>query len=486
MLTVTTALWGMAPAAASVQPTSCEVSRAHFDADVHKQGQRDPRYHATAFSPWLRSDRFLLDALQRTLAAGHEPAPILQAMAGKDRQAVNRELSALAPGHPHHERTLDACREAEVAAWTSALAQDAGLRTEIAAASIPDAYRGWQRALGGYLFARPLLRQGAQNWRLEEHRLQRDTSTPDARLRWQPPPGPKWDRSGVAGQLAEAMAAHPLGWPWPDDAVRDQLAQHFAPIIESPSDASADRIGRLYGYQGHPRVDTQAPTAYVETNLVRLGDEVLLQISYAFWFPERTATGPLDPYAGPIDGLIWRVTVDPSGLPLLWDSIHTCGCYYTLVLPQDAPIVFHNPDPAAQEDPLVLIGPVATSRVRLMASAGDHFLRWPRAGPPDVVEQGVETQTYRLRPYAELLAPGPRRPPFRSNGLLSGTSRLERLFLFPAGIPDPGAMRANGHHATAFLGRRHFDDPELASGMISRAPSALARWKEGSGATLPE
>jgi hypothetical protein len=29
------------------------------------------------------------------------------------------------------------------------------------------------------------------------------------------------------------------------------------------------------------------------------------------------------------------------------------------------------------------------------------------------------------------------------------------------GIPSPGAMRQWGHHATAFVGRRYFDDPHL-------------------------
>lgn len=29
------------------------------------------------------------------------------------------------------------------------------------------------------------------------------------------------------------------------------------------------------------------------------------------------------------------------------------------------------------------------------------------------------------------------------------------------GVPEPGAMRQWGRHATAFVGRRHFDDPWL-------------------------
>jgi hypothetical protein len=29
------------------------------------------------------------------------------------------------------------------------------------------------------------------------------------------------------------------------------------------------------------------------------------------------------------------------------------------------------------------------------------------------------------------------------------------------GVRDAGAQRQWGHHATAFVGRRHFDDPDL-------------------------
>ena len=47
------------------------------------------------------------------------------------------------------------------------------------------------------------------------------------------------------------------------------------------------------------------------------------------------------------------------------------------------------------------------------------------------------------------------------DGLVPGTERLERLFFWPMGIANPGAMRQWGRHATAFVGRRHFDDADL-------------------------
>jgi hypothetical protein len=50
---------------------------------------------------------------------------------------------------------------------------------------------------------------------------------------------------------------------------------------------------------------------------------------------------------------------------------------------------------------------------------------------------------------------------FRPDGIVAGTQRAERFLFWPMGVPDPGAMRQWGRHATAFVGRRHFDDAFL-------------------------
>lgn len=447
---------------------ACADLRHSFDQTVARQRVADPRYQRHTLDPWLRSDRFHSNALARAVGAGTDPEPILQAMADMDAAATARERARLDPGSSWHEGEMQTCRAAAVRRIDERLERDRRLRRTVLEHVHPDAYRSWQRALGGYVFARPFLRQGAQRWRLGEHRLQREQSPPEIALRWQPPRRASLDQGRVAQHLEQARQAHPLGWPWPDQATRKALLETFAPVVDSPSPASADRIGRLEGRAGRPHVDIDDPVAYTEAGLVHLGSDVLLQLSYTFWFPERSPERALDPYAGPIDGLTWRVTLDRDGRPLLWDSIHACGCYYTLILPADAPVVFRNPDPVAREDPLVLTGPAATSQIRFVVSPGAHFLRWPAALDAPAEQGAATTHTYALRPYAELLEAGPKRPPFRPDGLLTGTSRLERLFLFPAGIPDPGAMRSKGHHATAFLGRRHFDDSELASGMVQR------------------
>ena len=72
---------------------------------------------------------------------------------------------------------------------------------------------------------------------------------------------------------------------------------------------------------------------------------------------------------------------------------------------------------------------------------------------------------YELADYDQLRSmpqtDGTSRSLFRPDGLIAGTERGERLLFWPMGIASAGAMRQWGHHATAFVGMRHFDDPDL-------------------------
>lgn len=50
---------------------------------------------------------------------------------------------------------------------------------------------------------------------------------------------------------------------------------------------------------------------------------------------------------------------------------------------------------------------------------------------------------------------------FGADGIVAASARGERFPFWPIGVPNPGAMRQWGRYATAFIGRRHFDDPDL-------------------------
>jgi hypothetical protein len=81
--------------------------------------------------------------------------------------------------------------------------------------------------------------------------------------------------------------------------------------------------------------------------------------------------------------------------------------------------------------------------------------------------QGVDAAArYTFRAYDELRSlPRPEGGSASvfgpGDGLIAGTERPERFLFWPMGIASAGAMRQWGRHATAFVGRRHFDDADL-------------------------
>lgn len=70
----------------------------------------------------------------------------------------------------------------------------------------------------------------------------------------------------------------------------------------------------------------------------------------------------------------------------------------------------------------------------------------------------VPDEAMRVAPYGKA---GLRRSLYGPDGVIRQSRRLERFTLWPMGIKSPGAMRQWGTHATAFVGKRHFDDPYL-------------------------
>ena len=98
-------------------------------------------------------------------------------------------------------------------------------------------------------------------------------------------------------------------------------------------------------------------------------------------------------------------------------------------------------------------------RVVLHIASRSHYivgLRFDSGGHGSVYDFAEEDEL-RALPTID----GTTRSAFGPDGIISGTERGERLLFWPTGVADTGAMRQWGRHATAFLGRRHFDDPDL-------------------------
>jgi hypothetical protein len=148
--------------------------------------------------------------------------------------------------------------------------------------------------------------------------------------------------------------------------------------------------------------------------------------------------------------------------------MHNCGCYHLFfptnhIIPrvltgnQEKPVLLPDLIPDISSGDIVVI--------RL--ASGTHYLQ--RVNVTGTTGSSIR---YTLANYKELrsiaLPSGHNRSMFGPDGLVTGTERKERWILWPMGIPAPGSMRQWGHHATAFVGKRHFDDPDLLDRYFKR------------------
>ncbi|MCA3243002.1 MAG: hypothetical protein ING89_17040 [Rubrivivax sp.] len=326
-------------------------------------------------------------------------------------------------------------------------------------ATVPARYSTAGRALGLYPLVRWPFFAGVQGWQKQHAaemarwatqppRLHRVGPAAATRAREQPPPWPP--------------ATDALGLPQPTPAHAAQLFAWHAPVFEIEALGSPDRFGALaWPEAGPPRVDTAAPVVYQRLSHTRVGGLWLLQLSYTLWFPERPASSAFDLLAGALDGVVLRLTLDEHGQPLLLDTIHACGCYH-LFFPA-ATLRPRDGGPRFEEwlfapAPLPPLAPAQRLVVRLASAT--HYVM----GLQTLPRATLAAETYTLQPEEALRSlptPSGRRSLYGPDGLVAGTERGERVLFWPMGIASAGAMRQWGHHATAFVGQRHFDEADL-------------------------
>jgi hypothetical protein len=131
------------------------------------------------------------------------------------------------------------------------------------------------------------------------------------------------------------------------------------------------------------------------------------------------------------------------------------------------------PDPRVEWAfvPLTLPAFDAPNRILVHVTSRSHYLIGVHS---DTGNHGV---TYTMAEDSELRTlptTDGTRSAFGPNGIVAGTDRGERLFTWPLGIEDAGAMREWGRHATALVGRRQFDDADLIERRFEILPTADA------------
>jgi hypothetical protein len=337
---------------------------------------------------------------------------------------------------------------------------------------VDDNYNTWQRIIGLYYITLFPVLGGVHDWHDETMAI---FNTPVSEL---PAEGSlKRYSLGVSGQaltqrqvkvILKHSRDNPLRIPLPNSTQRRQLIQHFAPVWEIDVTSSDDQIGVPFWPSfdaDTPGIDIQHPAIFTRTSHTVFNGEVLLQLNYVIWFPSRPCQSTFDILCGHIDGIIWRVTLSNDGEPLVFDSIHSCGCYHQF-FPTPALAMRHNDD-WLQEPVLIpksLPRMETDQHVVIRVADISHYIDAVTLEPRESNLAPDNTLT-PARPYDELrslpASEHQRRSMFNTSGLVPGTERAERFILWPMGVPSPGAMRQWGTHATAFVGRRHFDEPCL-------------------------
>ncbi len=259
-----------------------------------------------------------------------------------------------------------------------------------------------------------------------------------------------------------------LGIPTPTASQLQSLFTIHAPIWEIDVNGDYDLPGKpIWRGDNKPDVDHSQALVYRYPSYTHWQGQVLLQLNYQVWFAERPPVGKFDIFSGKLDGLMWRVTLNTDGSVLLYDSMHACGCYHYL-FPTPAltlrPEAQQLPEPPLlpQRAPQLATGQSLVIRI----SSGSHYIQRLYADTPS--GQATHWREYREL-YATPVIDGGHRSLFSPNGLVAGSARAERWLLWPMGIPSAGAMRERGRQATAFIGRRHFDDAKLLDKLFEPA-----------------
>ena len=437
-----------------------------LDESVEAAGVRDAQEFSIPGFPYLRASRLL--AALRPMAAANDDA--LQALADRmlalDLEARRYEIMNLPAGQVVELReALERTRECGQLLREIDLAKPEARQALLQRAEVPDDYRQLHRFLGLYALARIAFAEGVKRHEGQViDAFQRVAAVPAGTrvIRHAPPPVQPLPRARVAAML-ERSAGNPLGIPEPGESELAELLASYAPSFEIEVTGDYDRFGALRWLReaDTPAVDGAQLVVYAHPAWTRYRDRVLLQLVYTIWFSERPPQSEGDILAGKLDGITWRVTLAPDGGPLIYDAIHPCGCFH-LFFPtaraqaQPAPGGLEEWMFAPQSLPRIAEG----ERPVLRIASGTHYIERV------TLARGADSLVrYGLRPYGDLRSmqrPGAgRASAFGADGLVSGTERPERFTFWPMGIVSAGAMRQWGRQATAFIGRRHFDDADL-------------------------
>jgi dATP pyrophosphohydrolase len=359
-----------------------------LDAEVERAGVRDAQYQRVPGFPHLRIDALHVALRERAARSAPALRTFAERLGELDLESRRHELRNL--GTLNEAARTQAARRA---ADCGALMRKADLET-------PAARQALLAATGVPVRTASPRRGKAAS-----------AAAGAGRVRYAPPQALSVPREVVGGMLARATF-DPLAHPALSEREIDRLAAVYAPSFEVAIGGDHDRFGRLRWRRAAPGeppdLDPAQPTVYVRADYARYREHVLLQLAYTIWF------------AGPYDGVVWRVTLAPDGEPVLYEAIDACGAFH-LDFPT-ARARSRVASGAAQPLPRVADGerPVVTLASGSHAVAGVGFVH------------GVDSLVrYALRFHDELRslprAGGEHASAFGPDGRIAGTPCAQRV-----------------------------------------------------------
>jgi len=455
----------------------CADFFADLDQAVKQAGVRDPEEFRLENHPYLRANRFLA-SFSKEIADGASFDDWVKRLQRLDQNARFFEIANLPPknlSNLHLETGETDIRKKVIQCGDFLKAmdfEDADQRQKFKAdVKAFDDYILLRRILGLYPITSMFVASGIYRYQSEVHKtFSNQPPSGWQKIRYVPVVRVSNDSQPSAADILKKTGRDALGIPEYSSQDLKTLYEFFAPVWELQTKENFDRIGTpFWTADKNSAIDTDRPISFQRLSFSRFEGKILTQLNYVVWFPARPKEGAFDIYGGFLDGLIYRITLDSDGQPLLYETVHNCGCYHKFY-PTDRLQVLEKIDYA--EKPLVLKAPAAvldSARMVVALETRTHYVKSLYTIPGGVKTAAV---SYLLADYDQLRSlkylEHEHRSFFREDSIVNGSERLERYLLWPTGVLSPGAMRQWGRHSVAFVGKRHFDDPDLIERIFQR------------------
>jgi hypothetical protein len=447
-----------------------------LDHSVKEAGVRNASDFAVAGFPYLRSNRFLaglkpdlnndarrsqwvrwmqtLDLAARRKEIQNLPIEDLKELAHRLGEPVDRKI-LVNRAADYSDRLLSHDQR-----------QPDFYQTLLTAVIAPSEYSTAMRVVGIYpLTSIPVTavtRQVQEKFRKWHHVPADQLEILGKLVAYGPSEDPAYSES-TARLILQRSKRNALGIPRPTIADQQILLAMFAPVFYQDVAAAYDEIGEVVWQNDTVSINSAKPTVYYYISHARLKGEPILQLNYVFWYSARN--GPQSPWfeRGPLDGLTVRVSLDPHGRPFMVDIMNNCGCYHFYLPHPKKPIkIIPSTDGIDAFAPRRLPASYPEKRLGLWILSGWHQVHHLDA---DLDLMPMSYASYQLVDYdrLEMLPHGDHGfdSIFNSQGIAKESPRIESLIFFPMGIADIGSMRQRGHHAVVFIGRAHFDEPDI-------------------------